>query len=242
MRTKSNVDISSEDVKGELLLSDNNLKKRNKISLSGKKKCEMLRNIRREIAEMNHIEYLTAECTHEGDCLGTCPKCDAEIRFLEYELNRKAQRGEEISIKGINNEIVKLIDHIEDSIKNEVDVDSIEDVSSGEIIPPSVYEGYDIEELDEFEEDFDDATKDISRGMDIPPMQNESNNVRTKQKVTELGLTAPVSHWLMSAQILTIAKLCSMTEKDILDKTMVSHKGVQEIKEKLKEFGLSLRE
>ena len=38
-----------------------------------------------------------------------------------------------------------------------------------------------------------------------------------------------------------VAAYCE-NKKDILDKTMVSHKGVQEIKEKLKEFGLSLRE
>ena len=92
---------------GDNILNRN--EKINRISLTGKQKCEMLRTIRKEIAQRNGIEYLSADCTHQGDCLGTCPKCDAEIRFLEYELNRKAQRGEEISIKGINNEIVIII-------------------------------------------------------------------------------------------------------------------------------------
>lgn len=68
----------------------------------GKRKCELLKQIRREIAEANGIVYLTAECTHKGPCKGTCPMCDAEIKYLENELNEKAARGEKIRLVGLS--------------------------------------------------------------------------------------------------------------------------------------------
>jgi len=72
--------------------------------LTGKELCNLLRQIRRKIAETNEIEYLSADCHNEEECLGTCPKCDAEIRCLEAELQRKVERGTAISIAGISAE------------------------------------------------------------------------------------------------------------------------------------------
>ena len=43
--------------------------------MTGKEKCNLLRQIRKEIAESNDIVYLTTECDYTGnDCPGTCPK------------------------------------------------------------------------------------------------------------------------------------------------------------------------
>lgn len=71
--------------------------------MTGKEKCKLLRQIRQEIADSNGIVYITTECTYEGDdCLGTCPKCDQEIAYLDAELNRKIADGEEITISGIS--------------------------------------------------------------------------------------------------------------------------------------------
>lgn len=67
----------------------------------GHEKCEQLRNIRIKIAELNDIEYEPAVCTHKGPCKGTCPVCDSEIKYLDSELQKKKQRGEEINIAGI---------------------------------------------------------------------------------------------------------------------------------------------
>lgn len=44
----------------------------------GKQTCKILKEIRRQIAEANDIEFVTSECRYKGDCLGTCPKCEAE--------------------------------------------------------------------------------------------------------------------------------------------------------------------
>lgn len=70
----------------------------------GREKCEQLRNIRIKIAELNDIEYEPAVCTHKGPCKGTCPVCDSEIKYLDSELQKKKQRGEEINITGIAEE------------------------------------------------------------------------------------------------------------------------------------------
>lgn len=71
--------------------------------MTGKEKCNLLRQIRREIAEANGIIYLTKECDYKGDdCPGTCPICDAEVRYLDYQLNLMASHGKPISVAGIS--------------------------------------------------------------------------------------------------------------------------------------------
>ena len=52
----------------------------------GKQTCRILKDIRRQIAEANGIEFTVSECRYKGDCLGTCPKCEAEVRYLEQNL------------------------------------------------------------------------------------------------------------------------------------------------------------
>ena len=55
----------------------------------GKITCEILKKIRSEIAEANEIDYVTEPCTFKGSCIGTCPKCEAELRELEHQLAKK---------------------------------------------------------------------------------------------------------------------------------------------------------
>ena len=52
----------------------------------GKQKCRILKTIRKQIAEANDIKLVTSKCRYRGDCLGTCPKCEAEVRYLEEQL------------------------------------------------------------------------------------------------------------------------------------------------------------
>lgn len=70
--------------------------------MNGKQKCKILKEIRAEIARSNDIEYVTSECKHKGDCKGTCPKCEAELRYLEKELERKQQLGKAVAIMGMS--------------------------------------------------------------------------------------------------------------------------------------------
>lgn len=67
----------------------------------GREKCDKLREIRKKIADANDIEFEPAECHHRGPCLGTCPACDAEIRYLDRQLRLKKDRGERIILSGI---------------------------------------------------------------------------------------------------------------------------------------------
>ena len=55
----------------------------------GKRKCKILKEIRQRIADANDIEYVTRECEFQGECRGTCPRCEAEVRYLEEQLERR---------------------------------------------------------------------------------------------------------------------------------------------------------
>jgi len=68
----------------------------------GKQTCKILKEIRRQIAEANEIEYITSECRYKGDCLGTCPKCEAEVRYLEQQLRARSLAGKAIALAGIS--------------------------------------------------------------------------------------------------------------------------------------------
>ena len=68
----------------------------------GKQICRILKDIRVRIAEENDIEFITSECTHKGDCAGTCPKCEAEVRYLESQLARRRASGRTMRLAGIS--------------------------------------------------------------------------------------------------------------------------------------------
>ncbi len=68
----------------------------------GKQTCKILKEIRRQIAEANGIEFATSECHYKGDCLGTCPKCEAEVRYLEQQLRSRQRMGKAIALAGIS--------------------------------------------------------------------------------------------------------------------------------------------
>ena len=69
--------------------------------MKGKERCRILKEIRQEIAENNDIELVTSECQHKGDCLGTCPRCEAELRYLERELEKRRRLGKTIVVAGL---------------------------------------------------------------------------------------------------------------------------------------------
>ena len=69
--------------------------------MNGKSKCKILKEIRREIARNNDIAFVTSECTYQGDCTGTCPKCEAELRYLEQELEKRRRTGKAVAVAGI---------------------------------------------------------------------------------------------------------------------------------------------
>ena len=69
--------------------------------MNGKSKCRILKEIRREIARQNDIEFVTSECKFQGNCTGTCPKCESEVRYLEQELAKRQRNGKAVAVAGI---------------------------------------------------------------------------------------------------------------------------------------------
>ena len=70
--------------------------------VKGKSTCKTLKAIRRQIAEANDIKYEPRECHYEGPCLGTCPACEAEVRYLEQQLGLRRQLGRAVSVIGVS--------------------------------------------------------------------------------------------------------------------------------------------
>ena len=67
----------------------------------GKSTCKVLKEVRRKIADANGISLEERECTHMGDCAGTCPYCEAEVRYLERELSKHKSLGKAVAVAGI---------------------------------------------------------------------------------------------------------------------------------------------
>ena len=67
----------------------------------GKSTCKLLKSIRQQIADANGISYRPIECHHKGDCAGTCPACEEEIRYLERELKARKGNGFGMKVAGI---------------------------------------------------------------------------------------------------------------------------------------------
>ncbi len=67
----------------------------------GKSTCKLLKDIRQQIADANGISYRPKECQHKGDCAGTCPACEEEIRYLERELKARKGNGFGMKVAGI---------------------------------------------------------------------------------------------------------------------------------------------
>ena len=68
----------------------------------GKKICQTLKDIRLQVARANDIPYEPTECKHKGDCSGTCPKCEEEVRYIEHQLNVRRMMGKTVAVAGVS--------------------------------------------------------------------------------------------------------------------------------------------
>ena len=69
--------------------------------MQGKQKCRILKEIRQRIADENDIPYVTQECRHQGNCSGTCPRCESELRYLEQQLALRASLGKRVAVAAL---------------------------------------------------------------------------------------------------------------------------------------------
>ena len=68
----------------------------------GKRICNSLKEVRMQVAKANDIKYAPTECHYEGDCAGTCPKCESEVRWLEQQLQLRRQLGKAVAVVGVS--------------------------------------------------------------------------------------------------------------------------------------------
>ena len=76
-------------------------KKRFALPSRGKVLCEALKEVRRRIAEENDIPLEIKECTYKGECRGTCPRCEAEVQYLEKSLAERISLGKVATVAGL---------------------------------------------------------------------------------------------------------------------------------------------
>ncbi|MBO5131747.1 MAG: hypothetical protein IJY54_07275 [Paludibacteraceae bacterium] len=110
----------------------------------GKKKCELLKNIRKEIALRYGISYTSEECSYEGECKGICPKCEQEVKYLETELNKKGVLDKSL--------FLQIFDEKLDSDTSTIKGGEIEDYEHAVLMGDVVYSGTNEEDSNPTEE------------------------------------------------------------------------------------------
>ena len=69
--------------------------------MKGKQICSYLKSVRREVAAANGIDLEIPDCTFEGECPGTCPRCEAEVRQLEQALSQRQSLSQKVAFVGV---------------------------------------------------------------------------------------------------------------------------------------------
>ena len=147
----------------------------------GKQTCKILKEIRRQIAEANGIEFATSECRYKGDCLGTCPKCEAEVRYLEQQLRARSLAGKAVALAGISAGMILMSGCSGTSTKNQTNDDLL-----GEFIE-SYEMAEEVEDIDEgemplFEDSISCLTPEIN-GAKEGEISNEPEVVVTQGEI-----------------------------------------------------------
>lgn len=68
--------------------------------MTHQEKRQLLRDLRLTLARLNDIPFLSSPGPCPDNCDGGCPACEAELRWLETELNRRAAAGKAIRLWG----------------------------------------------------------------------------------------------------------------------------------------------
>ena len=141
--------------------------------MTGKEKCEMLKAIRKNIAEMNGIEYYPEQCDHEGNCPGFCPRCDMEASYLMKELRKKEAAGFPIRI---DTESLAQFESLSSEPIEEDDDDCI----VGDIPTPGI-----IESLEDLDGDIMPLQGDVAMPDDFEgePDENDEEDISSEDPI-----------------------------------------------------------
>ena len=86
-----------------------------------KEKCNHLKAIRKNMADALGVELNQTECTYEGDCKGTCPKCQQEEKKLSAVLLKgtAVATSAALMLAGCGTERIEL------NLEGDIDVSSL---------------------------------------------------------------------------------------------------------------------
>lgn len=136
--------------------------------------CDTLKQIRLDIARANGIKYVPRQCHHEGECAGTCPACESEMRYLEREVARRHSHGKAALIAGVSlgllsftatscdqiSQTVKELIHPDDVLMGEVTAEEVQWTDSlSEAVPTS---GEVLDSVNDSADSCDEMTEDAN--------------------------------------------------------------------------------
>ena len=133
-------------------------------TMIGKDKCKYLREIRKRIASENDIKLVTEECTYKGECTGTCPRCEAEVRYLESELDKRQKMGKLVTLAGLSlagiacSSLLASCEMLPGKA-TPLPVDDVDSIVS-DTLEPEIYEG-DIDFIDQPDDDDPPAEPEV---------------------------------------------------------------------------------
>ena len=55
-------------------------------TLYGKDKCRYLKQLRRDLCQNRQLNVEIIDCTFDGECIGTCPRCEFELQQIGQQL------------------------------------------------------------------------------------------------------------------------------------------------------------
>lgn len=154
----------------------------------GKQTCKILKEIRRQIAEANGIEFATSECRYKGECIGTCPKCESEVRYLEQQLRSRSLTGKAVAIAAVSAGMILMSGCSGTSSSNQSD-----ETLQGVLL-------YTAEELDSIQEEegelpmIEDSVSSLTpnnNGVKEGEISNEPNVVVTQGEMPDERSTMP---------------------------------------------------
>ena len=67
---------------------------------NGKNICAALKQVRKRVADTNGIVYAPKEC-HLRQLQWHLPACEAEVRYLEHQLNLLRKAGKAVTVMGV---------------------------------------------------------------------------------------------------------------------------------------------
>ena len=142
----------------------------------GKKKCKILREIRQQIASENDIPFVTEECRYQGDCSGTCPKCESELSYLERQLEKRRGIGRKVTVAAVALGLTASFAGCSPQITGKMlpdETTSEEMILEGEIAEPETEEAAEETGTDE-PETFDPAENVNEDVYGPPPFEEEA--------------------------------------------------------------------